>query len=821
MNIQVNIIGMSVFFLFLTTILGVFFFFKKKYFFLSILKTSFLLITLPKKISELDEKQETFKDFREMIAAMEQLLSSLKSMYSQKITKKLFWQDYFWFEYIAHEWQIMFYVICPYDYIQMVEKQIHAFYPDAIVERTEEINIFKGKKYVVWTYAYLSKKFFYPIKTYQKLETDPINAITNALSKLSDDESACIQILLKPIDDDWQEYCHEASSMILQGKKKIRFSFNIFAFLIDVIQMLFFENQNKDGTNPDSKTNTPISALTQERAKIVDEKGQKTGYETIIRIVVAGNEQASLKQELLNIISAFKQFSYPEFNSFSFTWYHNTPFLVKNFIYRSFRHPLLLLFRKNILNTEEIASIFHFPHIKYNKTPEIKWQNFKIVKAPIEIPKEGILLWYNIYRWITKEIRMLNEDRFCHFYVIGQTGTWKSSILQVMARQDFKNGKWVAIIDPHGDLVKDLIPFIPRSRADDIIIFNPIDTQRPLGLNLLESSSPEEMELIATEALNIMIRIFWNEIFWPRIQDYFRNGVLTLMEYPYGGTLVDIVRLFTDDAFQKERVRYVRNAMVKSWWTSTYAAMGEREKQEMIPYFAAKFWAFITNGYIRNIIGQVKSSFDIFDVMNQSKILLVNLSKWSLWQENSELLGLILIAKIQMAAMRRNKIPKSERKDFFLYIDEFQNYVTQSIENILAEARKYRLWLIVAHQYLWQLEKSDPLTKSSTNLKNAIFGNVKTIMCYKIGPEDAEFLEKYYSPVFSRQDLINLDKFKAVIKLSVNDQPVWPFSITPVNPYLEKWDESVSQAYYELSRLKYGRDKNFVEREINYRMGIV
>jgi len=441
------------------------------------------------------------------------------------------------------------------------------------------------------------------------------------------------------------------------------------------------------------------------------------------------------------------------------------------------------------------------------------------VKAPPNIPKEWLLLWYNIHRWIKKEIRMKTEDRFRHFYVIWQTGTGKSSILQVMARQDFANWEWVCIIDPHGDLARDLMPFIPRERADDVIIFDPSDLDRPIGLNLLEANSDEEKELVAMDALNIMIKLFWNEIFGPRLQDYFRNAVLTLMDYPQWWAITDIVRLFTDVDFQKDRTRHVKNPIVKNWWDKTYASMWEREKSEIIPYFSAKFGQFITNKMMRNIIWQVKSSFDILDIMQNKKILLVNLSKWRLWDLNSKLLGMILVSKIQMAAMRRDRIAKTERTDFYLYIDEFQNYVTDSIESILSEARKYRLSLNIAHQYLWQLEQSDALTKSSLNLKQAIFWNVWTVMSYKIWPEDWEFMAKYYAPTFSDQDLVNMDKFKAVMKLSIDTQPTIPFSIIPVNPYLEKGDEKLAKAYVELSRLKYWRDKEFVSKEIEYRIG--
>lgn len=776
------------------------------------LKLCFLKITLPKKDSQMDEKNETAKDFKEQISIMEQLLSSMKSVYSKKISKKLLWQDLISLEYIAHKQEIFFYLVCPHDYKDLLEKQINWFYSDAIIEETPEINIFKDRKYFTWTYLFSKKHYFYPLKTYQKLESDPINNITNAFSKLKEDESAALQIILKPVEDTWQWECQAFSNKVMEWKRHKR-EFNIFKILLGIIE--FFMNNSKDEWN-NSKNKT--SALTQERAKIVDEKAEKTGYETVMRVITTWNNRLSVQSELKNIISTFKQFTYPDFNSFSYTLRHNDSLLARNYIYRYYKRPLTV--SKDIMNTEEIASIFHFPHIKYNKTPEIKWQNFKIIKAPANVPKEWILIWKNVYRWETKEIRIKTEDRFRHFYVIGQTGTWKSSIMQVMARQDLRNWNWLAVIDPHGDLAKDLMPFIPKHRAEDVVYFNATDTQRPMWLNLLECHDPEDMDLIANDALNIMIKLFWNEIFWPRLQDYFRNGVLALMEYKNGWALVDIVRMFTDEVFQKERTQNLKNPIVKAWWDQTYAAMWDREKKEMIPYFAAKFGQFITNTTIRNIIWQVKSSFDISEIMDNKKILLVNLSKWMLWDINSELLWLILVSKLQMAAMRRQRVAKSERQDFFVYIDEFQNYITPSIESILSEARKYRMWLVLAHQYLGQLEKSDALTKSNMNLKSAIFWNVWSVMSYKIWPEDGEFLEKYYEPTFSRQDLVNMDKFKAVMKLAVDNQPTTPFSIIPENPYLENWDDKLAKAYMELSRLKYWRDRKYIQREIELRIWV-
>lgn len=774
----------------------------------------FLKVSMPKKESDLDEKKETTKDFKEMIGLWEQLFSSLKSIHSSKITRKILWQDIISMEYIAHEWEIYFYVVIPKKYKYLIEKQINGFYTDALVEETEEINIFAGKKYYEWTYINTTRDFLYPIKTYQKLESDPINNIAWALSKLEEDESATIQILLKPINDDWQHHSAKASSKIMSGKKS-GFTLNPFKLIAIVFSALLSSQDEK--STPEKDNNT--SALSQERAKTVDEKWDKTGFETIIRVVVSGNNETMVETEIKNIKSAFVQFNYPDFNKLKWTIHHIDKFLTNNYKKRFFKKPFYL--KKMIFNTEELASVFHFPHIKYNKIPEIKWQNFKVVKAPTNLPKEGLLLGHNVYRWVKKEVRLKLEDRFRHFYVIGQTGTWKSSIFQSMIRQDLRNWEWVIVIDPHGDLARDVMPFIPRERADDVIYFDPSDLDRPMWLNMLEANTDEEKELVAMDALNIMIKLFGNEIFGPRIQDYFRNAVLTLMDYPGGWAITDVVRLFTDEDFQKDHVRHVKNPIVKNWWEKTYNSMWAKEKAEIIPYFAAKFGQFITNKMMRNIIWQTKSSFDIMDIMQNKKILLVNLSKWRLWDLNSKLLWMMLVSRIQMAAMRRDRIPKEERSECYLYIDEFQNYVTDSIESILSEARKYRLSLNIAHQYLGQLESSDALTKSSLDLKKAIFGNVGSVMSYKIWPEDWEFMSKYFAPTFSDQDLVNMDKYKWVIKISIDNQPTIPFSFIPLNAYLESGDANLAKAFVELSRLKYGRDKEFVSKEIEYRIGSV
>lgn len=776
------------------------------------LEMTFLRIIIGRKDSEKDEKSDTVKDFREQISIMEQLLASMKSLYSSSAMGWLFGQEYLSLEYVAHHQEIYFYLVVPKRAKLLVEKQVLGFYPDAFIEETDEINIFEWRSVVRGEIMKLKKAYQFPIRTYQKLETDPMNGILSALGKLTEEESGVVQILMRPVDDDWQE---KIRKRIRKSEKKgwHHISWNPLEWIGVLLDILTHDPSDmKQTPESDDKDEEPL-----DEEGLMKEKVKKTGYAVVVRILTTGNDDDHVYAELQNIISAFSQFTSPTYNRFKPVKRKSLSLLINHYIFRQFAWWQ----RIGIMNSEELATLFHFPHNKYNKQPEIRWQRFKLIKAPTNIPKEGLYIGDNVFRGEKKPIFIKNEDRFRHFYVIGQTGTGKSSILSTMARQDVRSGKWLAMLDPHGDLAKELVGYIPRERADDLVYFDPGDLSRPMGLNMLEAANEDEKQMVVADSTNIMIKLFWSEIFGPRIQDYFRNGCLTLMDYPQGWAITDLIRLFTDDNFQRERRTTLKNAVVRAWWDYTYAKMGDREKGEIIPYFAAKFGQFITNTMMRNIVGQTKSAFDIGEIMNHEKLLLVSLSKGIIGDLNSTLLGLILVSKIQIAALRRQSMAKEERKDFFLYIDEFQNYVTDSIESILSEARKYRLGLIIAHQYLGQLEKSDALTKSNLNLKWAIFGNVGTVMSYKLGAEDAEFMAKQFAPAYSDQDFVNMDKFKAALKLSVDSQPTPGFSLAPPNPFAEMPDAKIWAALKELSRLKYGREREFVEKEIIYRIGAV
>ena len=642
---------------------------------------------------------------------------------------------------------------------------------------------------------------------------------------MEENEWAVVQVLLRPIWDWWQKEWRKKAKDILEWKdeddwKWFFYYVNPFTFLKFLFNALASDWEiSKD----DPAWGWKISQITEEQVKAMEEKNTRIWYECVIRVITSAptKQQAELSRDI--IASVFTQYWDPDTNSFYAHKRHSDENAMKNFVMRSFdiERDLWTKIKPMILSTREIASVLHFPNIKYNKAIVIKWQEFKIAPAPSILATEWVLLWINSYRWVDKEVRISRDDRRRHFYLIWKSGTWKSTLIETLVKQDFANWDWVAIIDPHWDLVEAVLPYIPRHRADDVIIFDPWDLARPMWVNILEAHWEDQKEFVAQEALAIFIKLLWEEIMGPRLQHYFRNGVLTLMaDDEDWATVLDIPRLFTDDAFAEYKQKKVTNPEVRSFWDKEMANTWEKEKQEMIPYFSSKFWPFKTNAQIRNIIGQPKSWFDFRDVMDWQKILLINLSKGKLWDLNSKLLGMIMVAKLQMAAMSRVDTPEDERHDFYMYVDEFQNFVTDSFASILSEARKYRLNLIIAHQYISQITKMQTWWKWSvedTTIRDAVFWNVWSMMNFKIWAADAETMVKEFAPVFSEQDLVNIANYNAYIKLNVKWTTTRWFSMKTI--YDTSWaDNDAAIAYKQLSRLKNARKREFVEKEIMRRI---
>lgn len=471
-------------------------------------------------------------------------------------------------------------------------------------------------------------------------------------------------------------------------------------------------------------------------------------------------------------------------------------------------------FKESDLKWKEIVEKEGKKFVKMYKERDYTW--YKLFK-------NWVLLWINIYRNMLTPVYMKREDRTRHYYCIWKSGTWKSVFLQTLARQDVWNGDWLCLIDPHWDLAEDILAYVPKERAKDIVYFDAWNEDRPMWLNLYEISTLDEADRVVNDATEIFIKMFGPEIFWPRLQEYFKYGSLTLLEdFDDRPTLLDVVRLFTDEWYREYKVKKVTNPTVKNWWEKTFNAMWDREKQEIIPYFSAKFVSFNTNRLIRNIIWQTKSWFKFEDIMDNRKILIINLSKGKIWESNAQLLGMIIVSKIYTAAMARARMDEKDRKDFYLYVDEFQNFVSWTFADILSEARKYRLCLIMAHQYIAQLDPPKWLGDSwwwKNDVKAAVFGNVGTMQSFKVWAPDAEFLEKEYAPVLSWQDIVGIANYKAYIKLNIDNATTRVFSMNMI--YSKDYqNKKIVPILKEYSAKKYWRKREFVDAEIQARLGI-
>ncbi|MBI5753840.1 type IV secretory system conjugative DNA transfer family protein [Candidatus Peregrinibacteria bacterium] len=792
----------------------------------------FLKVILPREDSPKDKEKETEKDFREKVSVMTQFFRNLSETRGLNIFNKirvfLFKNNIFSFELVAHEKIIDFYITTPAYYREIIEKQITSYYPAADIQPSEPYEIVKKGNKVKGFYAYEAKKYWFPIKTYKTIENDPLNDLTNIFTRLSEDETAAIQIVLRPRDDKWSKKAEAFGEAFFKGKPKGEgIKLPVIGPILNVFKGIFL-GYDKMEIEPKAESGGGYVRMLQskeETAKRIGEKSNGTGFDTVIRLLSTAKTEERAEEISNNIIVSLNLFKDVSANYFQtrrifFIDSINDILFLHNFKHRYLDNHLFLIGEKqSLMSEDELASLYHFPSSKYNYTPNIHWLDYKVLPAPVDTPTAGVLLGNNFYRGIKKEIYIQKIDRSRHHYIIGKSGSGKSALLSFMARQDAVSGEGFCIIDPHGDLVDEVIDYIPKERAKDVIIFDPADVERPMGLNILEATTPAEMDLAASQATEIFIKLFGDEIFGPRIQHYFRNACLTLMEdKEEGATLIDVPRIFVDDAFMKYKVAKVTNPVVKSFWEHEYANTGDRERQEMIPYFSAKFGPFITNTIMRNTIGQKNSAFDFRKVMDEGKILLVKLSKGKIGDLNTQLLGLVMVARIQMAAMSRTDIEEKDRKDFFLYVDEFQNFATDSFCSILSEARKYHLSLIMAHQYINQLVTTK-FGSTSTGIRDAVFGNVGTLSSFKVGAEDAEYLAKEYAPLLTEQDVIGISNYKMYMKLNINNTTSRPFSVATI------WDESkknpkVGKIIREYARLKHGRKREFVEQEIVSRIGI-
>jgi len=720
------------------------------------------------------------KDNEIKIDAAEQMFASFASLKKSGWFSFLDLDDVLAFEIVGKRADIRFYVSAPTKIIDLVEKTIYGYYPSADIKRVDEPNIFTEDGQVAFGALTTKESSYMPLKGFKDLPTDPLAAITSALSKMGDDEGAIVQILIRPAGSKWKK----------QGKS-------------------YVASVKKTEANPEKATfKTDPKALER-----IDDKCSKPGFETAIRFVVCAKTKEMANLHLRNIKTAFSQFNSDQNSLKGARLLFKGGFML-NFIYKFF--PVIELpFSQStsILSSEELATIFHFPN-KTIETPHINWLKAKTAPVSAEVLQSGgTFLGYGYYRGIKRPVHIGFEDRRRHIYIIGKTGTGKSELLKEMTKQDIRSGHGVCIIDPHGDLVDDIVKYIPPERAEDVIYFDPSDTERPMGLNLLEAYTEEQKHFITTSIINLMYKLYDPQrtgIIGPRFEHAVRNAMLTVMYEP-GATFVEVMRILQDSKYVQEILPKVQDPIVRRYWTDQIAQTADFHKSEVLDYIVSKFGRFVTNKTMRNIIGQSKSAFDFRKVMDEGKILLINLSKGKLGEENSSFLGLVLIPKILVAAMSRQEIPEPERRDFYLYVDEFQNFATPDFATILSEARKYHLNLTVANQFIGQMDEE---------VKNAVFGNVGTLISFRVGVTDAAYLQREYQPVFSESDLINVERFHAYIKTVVDNEPVPPFSCDmtkDIGKIRAQANEKIAEAISQLSRLKYGRPKELVEAEITQR----
>lgn len=762
------------------------------------------------KMPRFDNKNKTGKayDPKNEIAKFEEILTNFFNFKEDNFFKKLFYGDYAISLEIASkmgEEETHFFVSVPRKFASNAQKYIQGAYPAAqMIEIPEDYIIFEPKGYIRGGHFILQKTEFLPINTYQNLAQDPLSVIANVFSQIKIHDGLSLQLIIKPGANDFKQKGRVIIDNLKKGNNLNEATRSVGFDALSLIREGFSDFIfGKKTTSKDEQKQAEKKMLVDENIlKAIESKINKQVFEINIRIISSSENQEEAERLFSDLAGAFGQFSLINFNEFKLQKLSDERLkrLVYDYSFRRFNKR-----ERIILNTEEITSIYHFP-LSHIESPQILWKKAGEAPPPTDLPKSGEnLIGKIIFRQQELPVYFSSkDDRRRHFYIVGQTGTGKTSLLREMIRQDILKGHGVAVIDPHGDLIESTLANIPKERIDNIILFEPFDLDNPMGLNMLEWEYPEQKDFAVQEMIAIFHKLFPPEIIGPMFEHYMRNAMLALMaDKSNPGTLVEIPRIFTDDEFMEARLKHVSDHVVRSFWEKEWKKITGSTKSDMLGYVVSKVGRFVENEMMRNIVGQGKSSFNFEEIINNNKIFLANLSKGLTGEINSSLLGLIIVSKLQMSAMKRGRINESDRKDFYLYLDEFQNFTTDSIATILSEARKYRLNLILAHQFIPQL--SEPI-------KNAVMGNVGSICSFRVGVEDAELLEKQFEPEFSRYDLVNLDNFNAIAKMMINNSVSRPFRFVIEKP-CEGNLEIIGQLK-KLAKLKSAKKKELVEKEI-------
>ena len=693
--------------------------------------------------------------------------------------------------------EIHFYINVPEKAVSSVSRQVEGLFKDAVIEPAQEYNIFHEEGNHAGVYLAQKMHYSLPIRTYQDAKTDTFSPILNGLSKVNEvGDGVALQLMVRQAPDSYKKTIIAIINDLRKGK-----SFSEIASKRSIsskdLQTLF---------GPEKKDEHNQSIVDQESLRALEEKITKPLLQVNYRIVVSTPSPYQTNAILEGITASFSQFDAPLKNGFTI----KKPKNLKRFLYtgafRMFDEK-----QSMILNTQELASIFHLPGTT-TLSANIGWVTSRQAAPPTNLPAQGTPIGITSYRSEGRTVYITPKDRNRHVYCIGQTGTGKSTLLINMAHDDIKKGRGVAVVDPHGDLVEAIAGLVPKEREQDVIVVDPAALQRPIGLNMLEHdvTKPEERTFIVNEIQSIFNKLFSQETMGPMFEQYMRNALLLLMEDMANepATLMEVPRVFTDEEYRKRKLERIHNPVVIDFWTKEAMKVGgEASLANITPYITSKFNNFIANDYIRPMIGQEQSSFSFRKVMDENKILLVNLSKGKIGDINAGLLGMIVVGKLLMAALSRANVSEQERKEFNLYIDEFQNFTTDSIAIILSEARKYKLNLTVAHQFIAQLEEK---------IRDAVFGNVGSMIAFRVGARDAEFLESQFAPTFTQHDLMNISNYNAHAKLLINGEASTPFTIATVPSQTPDLHRTHDILQHSLD--VYGRERNTVEQNILQRM---
>lgn len=730
------------------------------------------------------------------IKAMEQLFSGLTGFSEDLKGMKGFIgaRTFVSFELVAYYQSIRFYVVCPKKISSVVDRLINGTYPSAEIMKVKEYNLFPDQGSVSYASLEVDKDWKIPFQTYEELPVDSLATLTDVMSKLGPGESAAFQIVIAPAGGDWIKSSKEYA-------KKIR-----------------EDAQPKTAKEGEPAPKPAKQKVPDETLSLIERKAEKNGFYTDLRVVVCSPDKFSADNHMTNILSTFDQFSKIGGSKLKKTKDKNKlKTISRDFVYRLPRN-------KMVLNATELATLYHFPS-KSIQAPHIKWLLSKKLPAPDfttnQWEKDYMYIGKNTFRGSEKEIFLKPDSRLRHFYIIGQTGSGKSGFMLSMMVRDIKMGHGCAYIDPHGSDAEKILQQIPPERIEDVIVFDPSDIERPMGLNMLEFKTPAQKTLVTNEMLNIFDSLYNLKVTGgPMFEQYFRYGIMLLTEdEESGSTLLEIPKLFADEGYRNYKLSKCKDQEVIDFWRKqAEAAGGEASLKNIVPYVVSKLAPFLTNAYLRPIVAQQKSTLDFREIMDNKKILIAKLSKGRIGEMNANLLGMILIGKLLVGALERDEIPEDERIPFYLYIDEFQNFLTDGIQIILSEARKYKLSLTIAHQFLGQLTRQG----GDTKIKDAVFGNVGNKAIFRVGEEDSPFLRKVLDGELEESDLQQIENLMAFVKIQVDGKPTPAFTLTArygESPYdmMSEPNPQLSNLIKQVSRLKYGKDASLVENEVKLR----